>query len=585
MQPNRAPIRLTTFALPLGSELKISKELDGLTATATVRQEGSYWVLLATASALNEGRSCYFRLTRRYGSGWTPMNFNGSVLESNVFRQSPHNPLNHHFSTRNMQAMPLVAVENASSLEIAICDTPAHFDNYTTQTYDLQQQRVSLSSGDDSLAWNSLEHKFQVTSGQQSGTPDQRAPIAAHYFPVGAGQEHRMEAILLSVPRNPHQQLPLLANQAVAQHWSQGKIKDLLGATFFSTAYMNLRVNETGHSRYWVVPAIEYSNKQYSRDSFWISMVLPPEYSQSCFENESANDTLFTGAERQLFTLLWAYRSSKSGNKIDKQRIEKILRIVEAHAPNSYYRGYMETPANPGCFQGWADLVAFDVDDTVANNQGLFAVALLCMDALGIETKLKAEEAIAHYRNLFNPAIQAYPISLKRKEIAAVDPLMGELLAQVYLGRALLPTEHVLAHYETLKKGKTEYGFKVFCAPDGAYLRGDQYRCADFSSPLSGSADGYYQRGGSWYLYEMQMLMAAYLHGAKDAEDLMIWRTKLDLLRDGTTHEYIDTVNGKANKPNMGWNAAVYGIWSELIRQGRASDRFFREVNQMRDQV
>ncbi len=513
------------------------------------------------------------------------MNFNGPVRESNVFRQSPHNPLNHHFSTQNMQAMPLVAVENASTMEVAICDTPAHFDNCTTQTYDLQQRSVALSSGDESIAWNSLEHKFQATSGHRSGTPDQWAPIAAHYFPVGPGQEHRMEAILLSVPKDPHRELPLLANQVVAQHWSQGKIDDLLGATFFSTAYMNLRINETGHSKYWVVPAIEYSNKQYSRDSFWISMVLPPEYSQSCFENETANDTLFTGAERQLFTLLWAYRSSQSSNKIDKQRIERILRIVEAHAPNGYYRGFMETPANPGCFQGWADLVAFDSDDTVANNQGLFAVALLGMNALGIETRIKAEDAVAHYRNLFNPAIQAYPISLKRKEIAAVDPLMGELLAQVYLRRALLPAQHVLAHYETLKKGKTDYGFKIFCAPDGAFLRGDQYRCADFQSPLSSRADGNYQRGGSWYLYDMQMLMAAYLHGGKDAEDLMIWRTKLELVRGGTTHEFIDTANGEASKPNMGWNAAVYGIWSELIRQGRASDRFFREIDRMRDQL
>jgi hypothetical protein len=584
-QPNRVPFPLTSFLLPLSGELKISRELDGLTVTATVRQEGNYWVLIATASASNEGRSCYFRLSRSYGPDSTPMNFNGPVRESNVFRQSPHNPLNHHFSTQDKQAMPLVAVENASVLEIAICDTPAHFDNYTTQTYDLQRQIVALSSGDDSIAWNALAHKFQVTRGQQSGTPDQQAPISAHYFPVGAGQEHRMEAILLRVPRNSHQQVPLQANLAVAQHWSQKKIKDLLGATLFSTAYMNLRVNETGRSKYWVVPAIQYSNKQYSRDSFWISMALPPEYSQSCFENECANDTLFTGAERQLFTLVWAYRSSESGNQIDKQRVERILRIVEAHSVNGYYRGFTEVPANPGCFQGWADLVAFDSDDTVTNNQGLFAVALLCMDALGIETKIRAEEAATHYQNLFNPAIQAYSISLNRKEIVAVDPLMGELLAQVYLGRSLLPTEHVLAHYETSKKGKTDYGFKIFCAPGGAFLRDDQYRCADFGSPLSGMANGDYQRGGSWYLYDMQMLMAAYLHGGKDAEDLMIWRTKLELLRGGTTHEFIDTVDGNAIKPNMGWNAAVYGIWSELIRQGRASERFFREIDGMRNQL
>ena len=86
-------------------------------------------------------------------------------------------------------------------------------------------------------------------------------------------------------------------------------VTDLLGATFFSTAYMNLRVNETGRSKFWVTPAIGYSNKQYSRDAFWISMVLPKEYANYCYENEATYDKTFAGAERQLFTIVWAYRN------------------------------------------------------------------------------------------------------------------------------------------------------------------------------------------------------------------------------------------------------------------------------------
>jgi hypothetical protein len=80
----------------------------------------------------------------------------------------------------------------------------------------------------------------------------------------------------------------------------------------------------------------------------------------------------------------------------------------------------------------------------------------------------------------------------------------------------------------------------------------------------------------------MQMLMAAHLHGASDAEDEMIWRTKLEFANGGTTHEYINTVTGEAFKPNMGWNAGTYGMWRRLIQKGKATNRFFREIDSLR---
>jgi hypothetical protein len=315
-------------------------------------------------------------------------------------------------------------------------------------------------------------------------------------------------------------------------------------------------------------------------------MVLPQQFSESCFENELSYDSDFTGAERQLFTLIWAYRNFVNGAAIDKERIEKILRIVEAHAPNAYYSGYTPTITRRGCFQGWADIVAFDSDDAISNNQGLFVTALMCTQALGIEPRVSIEQALTNYQSLFNPAINAFPISRMRNDILAVDPLMGDLLAQVYLGKALLPREHALAHYETMKsKARTEFGFKVFCAADGNYLAPDQYDSKAFKSCIEHVQNGSYQCGGSWYLYDMQMLMDAYLHGAKDAEDLMIWRTKLEFSNGGTTHEYIDTVSGQSYKPNMGWNSAVYGLWSEIVKKGKANGRFFSEIDSLRSKI
>ena len=207
----------------------------------------------------------------------------------------------------------------------------------------------------------------------------------------------------------------------------------------------------------------------------------------------------------------------------------------------------------------------------------------MCAEALGIAPQVSIERATANYGNLFNPQLNAYPLSLQRSDILAVDPLMGDLLAQVFLGKKLLPAGHVLAHFRAMQeRARTPYGFKIFCAPDGSYLRHDQYNSKEFKAAISNPIDGSYQCGGSWYLYDMQMLMDAYLHGAADAEDEMIWRTKLEFARGGTTHEYIDTITGKAFKPNMGWNAGTYAMWRQIMKRGKATDRFFREINRLR---
>jgi hypothetical protein len=577
--PNQPPLLAASFALPITGERVLRKSLAGFDVRATVRRTEHYWAFSATVHSSEPNHACFLSLSRTYGKNDKPANFNGEVAESVVYRQSPHNPGNGSLG-KHLQSVPLVALETPAGVEVAISDTPAHFENYTTQTFDLNARRVALASGDRALEWDAKSQSFEKVA------PETRGPhIEPHFFPVDAGKEHTLEAIFLRFPTAELAAFRQQINFGVTRRWSKEPIDDLLGATYFGTAYMNLRVNETGRSHYWVVPAIEYANKQYSRDAFWISMVLPPAYSQSCFENEASYDNEFTGAERQLFTLVWAYRNHLNGVAVDKRRVERILRIVEAHAPGGYYSGFSTNTRVPGCWQGWADTIAFDRDDAISNNQGLFVVALMSAEALGIAPKISIEQATTNYRNLFNAQMNAYPMSRQRNNILAVDPLMGDLLAQVFLGKKLLPSEHVLAHYRTLKeRAKTPYGFKVFCAPDGSYLRHDQYNSKEFTAAIGNAQDGSYQCGGSWYLYDMQMLMDAHLHGAADAEDEMIWRTKLEFANGGTTHEYINTVTGAAFKPNMGWNAGTYGMWQRLIHNGKATHRFFREIDSLRAQ-
>jgi hypothetical protein len=581
-QPDQDSVLVGSFALPEKGERVLRKSLAGFHVEAKIQRIEHYWSFSARVSSAQAGRACFLSLSRAYSEPCRPANFNGEVIESDVFRQSPHYPMA-EYTGRHLQPLPMVGLETPTGVEIAISNTPALYDNFTSQTFDLKARKVALASGDRALHWDAASESFVKAAPQSDAGQQHAEAIEPHFFPLDAAAEHKFEAIFLRFPEAELAALRQQVNLGVTRRWSLKPLSDLLGSTYFATAYMNLRANEAQPGHYWVVPAIEYADHQYSRDAFWISMMLPPEYSQSCFENEAANDKEFTGAERQLFTLVWAYRNHLNGFPVDKSRVERILRIVEAQAPNGYYSGFSTKTRVPGCWQGWADTVAFDRDDSVSNNQGLFVVALLCAEALGIAPKVSIEQATVNYRNLFNTQLNAYPLSLQRTNILAVDPLMGDLLAQVFLDKKLLPTEHVLAHYRAMReRAKTANGFKIFCAPDGSYLRHDQYNSKEFTAAMSNPTDGGYQCGGSWYLYDMQMLMDAYLHGAADAEDEMIWRTKLEFASGGTTHEYIDTVTGKAYKPNMGWNAGTYAMWRQLILKGKATDRFFREIDSLR---
>ena len=586
-RPDQAPVLVNDFTFGSSNKVSFGKEVVGFTVTFNADSRDGYWYYSADVSSRNDGAKCYLSLVKKYDARQAPFNFFGQVTNSGIYRQSPHEPGDHHFFDHClMQGIPMVALKDGNGFEVALCDTPAFYDNYTSQTYDLKNRNVKLASGDNGLVFE--DGQFQVVpklTNQVVRQEEKLFRIEPHYFAVSSNAVHHMDGLYIKIKGTGVRKLRESVNLAISKHWSNGRIVDLLGSALFSSAYMNLRVNETGKSKYWVIPAISYSNKQYTRDAFYMSMILPYQYSKFCFENEEKQDGEFTGAERQLCVIIWAYRNYEAGYKIDPERLREILARIEEHVTNGYYLGYMKGTANDGCFQGLMDLLAFEKDDTLTHNQGLFVVALMCASKMGMEPKTSIALAQQNYRNLFNPKISAFPLSRQKITILDINALMGDLLAQVYFGKRLLGQADVLAHYETLKKySKTQFGFKCVANPDGSYLTKSEYRSKSFESGIQNVMDGEYQCGGSWYLYDMLMLMDAYLDGAKDAEDLMIWRTKLEFAAGDSTHEFINTITGAPHQPNMGWNAAVYGLWSEIIRQGKASNRLFSEIDKLRDQ-
>lgn len=561
------------------NDFSTSKKIQNYTVLLDIKKQDGYWAYRVDVSSKNASFDCFVSLSKNYSAKEKPYYFNGQVKVSTIFRQSPHEPADHEMTGLSLQALPMVGVKNGNNYEIAVSNSPVFYDNYSTQIFDLRKKFVSLGSGDNGTVFNQTGKAVSVDSLKRRGT--KKYVVEPYFFRVDSNNSHKMDGVFILSSAQEIGKVREHVNEVIAKHWSAGKITDLLGSTVFSTSYMNLRVNETGNSKYWVIPAAEYANKQYTRDAFWISMVLPDEFSLACYQNEAANDVKFTGAERQIFTIVWAYLNYLKGLPVDTAQIRKILRIVEKKAPNGYYSGFGPS-RKPGCWQGWADNLAFDETDAISNNQGLYVVALKCAEKMGIKPEVSILQALKNYQNMFQPNMNGFAISLEKDTILCVDALMGDLLAQVYLGERLLPKEMVLAHYETMKRfAKTAVGFKTFCNPDGSYLKPEQYNSKKYTA-ADKIEDGKYQFGGSWYLYDMQMLMDAYLAGAKDAEDLMIWRTKLEFEKGNTTHEYINTTTGLPHKPNMGWNAGIYGIWNELILQVKATDRFFKEVDKLK---
>jgi len=245
-RPNEKPILINTFSYE-GKKVSFCKKAVGFSVSFTAENKGLYWYYVAEAKSLTGDKKCYLSLSRLYDNAQTPYAFFGEVTKPGIYRQSPHEPADHYFKDLLVNALPVVALKNSEGFEVALSNTPAVFNNYTNQTFDLEHREVTLSSGDNGNIF--IEGSFV----QNTDTIDRRKKglyrIEPYYFPVNTKKTHRFDGIYLQTKGTDLGKLRESINSIISQHWSKGTVVDLLGATFFSTAYMNLRVNETGRSK------------------------------------------------------------------------------------------------------------------------------------------------------------------------------------------------------------------------------------------------------------------------------------------------------------------------------------------------
>lgn len=482
--------------------------------------------------------------------------FSGKKDAYGIFRQSPHDPNDHVIDTPK-EAVPMAAVLSGGIFTVLMSDHPAAYNNYTTQTVNPAEKYIMLSSGDSGC----------TTGGSKAFEP------YYHDAKDGTG----FTAVLFTSGAKDLVQLRKDTFYAIDRVFGNGG-GSKFHAICFSSNYMHYRANELGTSKFWVVPGIEYSNKQYPRDAFWQSMIFPPEMEKQCYDGVYKGRYAY--AENALIFIIWSYRIFKNGGSPDMERFYDALDYIKKFASDGCYLA-----GNTGNydFKSWYDICSFENDDVLTYNQGIYAAALVAADKMGIETGLDTKLAIQRYNELFIEEKGYFPLSKKKPRALSLDPTVGDLMAYAFMDKKLLDDDKVRRHYKTtFAAAKTPLGSKVTCAENGDFLTLEDFSAyGSVNKELATHTPGYYSWGGSYYIYEMLFHMAAYIHGAENAEDNMIWRSGVDFKIGGTYFEHINTVTGDGNKANQGWNCCVYPIWQSFIEKGIATDRFFKEMDKL----
>jgi alpha-L-arabinofuranosidase len=357
-----------------------------------------------------------------------------------------------------------------------------------------------------------------------------------------------------------------------------------------------------GGSGHAVVPSPHYSPSTYMRDSFWTTMAL-------------AGTPLFGATEEPIFT---AFTRSvpTSGPQAghvpvalggalypDESNLLYLVRLyndaVVHHLPvknRSVARlvlHYVETdqvrdgawlttaPQKHGRFtispDTWLDGYRYPLGAVSGYAQGLYVVALEAARKLGLGVGNRAiARADRVYQSLYDPKV-GYLRWLSATTYKGPDVLVGDALSLLLFGRPLLPDAEVastLAHQDW-----TPYGMAVLATKDNTYLPAHRFETLELNGAGQvigvGETGGWYQNGGSWFLYSYLAEWAAARQSDAQADPLMarsideqvaVTPMSKEFQLTSIRPDYYSYPPGSSNfqRQGYGWNAAYLAFTPTL---------------------
>ena len=133
-QPGQAGVEIGHFDNLPEQKISFGKKVGDIQVSAEILPQAGFVVFKAETASESDA-ACFLSLKADFQKG-VPYSFVGEVKSREVFRQSPHDPGIYDLHELVKQDVPMFAIQDASGFTVAINDTPALYDNYTTQTLD-----------------------------------------------------------------------------------------------------------------------------------------------------------------------------------------------------------------------------------------------------------------------------------------------------------------------------------------------------------------------------------------------------------------------------------------------------------------
>ncbi|HWE61202.1 MAG TPA: hypothetical protein VHB98_05775 [Chloroflexota bacterium] len=261
------------------------------------------------------------------------------------------------------------------------------------------------------------------------------------------------------------------------------------------------------------------------------------------------DDPVYAPDESTLLYLIWAaWQVQHGGPRPPTSALRKALAYVLSQARGGAYQ------SPKGGYVSWLDSFRLPHADTLAFNQGLYAVALESAVALHLPVSASTVKAAgAGYRALVDRRGGYLQLS-RRLNYHDISGLTGEFLSLWLFKRPLLSDEVVRRTIETQPQFRG--GFQVVVLGNGTYL-----------SPQAFTVEippGDYQNGGSWLLYDYLSLAVGQLHHVPGMVERMRERLVAEFAGGLTFHEYLNT---NPISPIFGRDAAIRDgfSWSTFV--------------------
>jgi hypothetical protein len=370
----------------------------------------------------------------------------------------------------------------------------------------------------------------------------------------------------------------------------QGTAADF-GLVMRATAYwLRESPGGTGHA---VVPSPHYAPGTYMRDSFWTTLALSDSglfastevpifkaFSGSVPTSgpEAGDVRVALGGplypdESGLFYLVRLYDDAVVHHlPVKNVRIAKlVLRYIETNQ----VRGgdWLTTaPQKHGQFtispDTWLDGYLYPQGAVSGYAQGLYVVALEAARQLGLGVGGAAiDRADRVYRSLYAPSL-GYMRWLSTTSDKGPDVLVGDALSLLLFNRPLLPEAEVastLAHQDW-----APYGMADVATQHNAYLPPQEFETLELNDAhhVVGVQEpgGWYQNGGSWFLYAYLAEWAAARQGDGRARSMMARSIADEMIGTPMSKEFQLTSNGPGSpnppgssafqRQGYGWNSA-----------------------------